>query len=179
MKSINFINPKLYQSLLITNQKLIKHLWTTIILFNSALNAHGQIVCGMNWPKENLRPDTVSTFLFKDKSLSVKGFQNAKPTSNFSFSTKYFDMTWMPIYTSDIKKFIDRSFKSYPKHQIIDTLNCKIFGQNHNTIVVKLKRKIQLVTFLNQNGQQDIFITTIKDRKKIKQTIEYLETTLL
>jgi ethanolamine utilization protein EutP (predicted NTPase) len=108
----------------------------------------------------------------------VTSFQNAKPTSNFSFSTKFFDLTWIPIYTLDTKKFIVRSLNGYPKHQIIDTLNCKIFGQDHITIVVKLKRKIQLVTFLNQSGNQEIYITKIKNRKKIKETIEYLETNL-
>jgi hypothetical protein len=157
----------------------MKHFLTTIFFFSLTLIVHGQIDCGTPWPKENLLPDTVSTFLFTNKSLSVTSFQNAKPTSNFSFKTKLFDLIWIPINTSDINKFIDRSLKNIEKNQIIDTLNCKIFGQEHKTIVVKFKRKIQLVTFLNQTGQQDIFITTIKNKNKIKQTIDYLETNLL
>ena len=157
----------------------MKQLLTTIIFFSLTHIANGQIDFGMTWPKENLRPDTVSTFLFTNKSLGVTSFQNAKPTSNFSFTTKLFDLTWIPINTSQINDFIDRSLKEIEKKQIIDTLNIKIFGQDHLTIVIKSKRKILLLTFLNQSGQQDIFISTISNKNKIKQTIEYLQTKLL
>ena len=156
----------------------MKQLLTTIIFFSLTLIVNGQIDCGKTWPKENLRPDTVSTFLFTNKSLGVTSFQNAKPTSNFSFRTKLFDLTWMPINTSHINDFIERSLKDIKKKQIIDTINIKIFGQDHKTIVIKSKRKILLLTFLNQSGQQDIFISTINTKNKIKQTIEYLETNL-
>jgi len=157
----------------------MKQVFTIIFYFSLAFTAQGQIDCGVPWPKENLRPDTVTTFLFTVKSLSVTSFQNVKPTSNFSFKTKLFDLTWMPINTSDINGFIGRSLKTFEQNQIIDTLNCKIFGQDHRTIVIKTKRKIQLLIFPNQPGQQDIFILSLHNKHKLKQTIEYIETNLL
>lgn len=150
-----------------------------ILFFGLSHIAHGQIDCGTPWPEENLRPDTVSTFLFTNKSLSATLFQNAKPTSNFGLKTKFLDLTWMPINTSDIIKFIDMSLKNIDKNQIIDTLDIKIFGQDHKTIVIKSKKKILLIAFLNQPRQQDIFISTIHNKNKIKQTIEFLENNLL
>ena len=150
-----------------------------VIYFCFSFAVHGQIICGDPWPKENLQPDTVSTFLFLNKSLKVTSFENAIPTSNFSFTTKSFDLIWAPIVTGDITKFIDRSLKSMSRMTITDTITCKIFGLDHKAIVMKSKRKMKLLIFQNQNGTQYIFYATIHNKNKIKQTIEYLETNLL
>jgi len=153
-----------------TYYKTMKQFLPTILFFSLTYIAHGQIDCGMTWPKENLRPDTVSTFLFTNKSLSVTNFQNAKPTSNFSFRTKLFDLTWMPIYTSHINDFIDGSLKNIEKKPVF----VEMLPKQETTIKESVK---PLTDTLSDNmkkyGDPDNSVRSVFDSKEIDLKTNY------
>lgn len=149
-----------------------------LFLLGTVFITKGQIICGIGSLQENSRPDTITTFIFSNKSLLATTIPGAKATSNFSFKTKDFDLAWVPVNTSNIQAFVDRSITGIKRKQIIDTLSCKVFGQNYKSLVIKSKGKILLFLFLDHVGQQDVFVASIKNKRRLKNAITFIETNL-
>lgn len=147
---------------------------TVIWVLATTLSSKGQVTCSFPLPK-NPRPDTVSKFVFLNKSLEIKKIAKCKPLSSTSLKTRLFKISWLSINTTDIQNFVGKSIGSIKPQQLIDTLTCNIFGLAHNVVVIKSKGIIFLFIYLNQTGEQDIFLASLRRKKGIKQTISYLE----
>lgn len=147
----------------------------SIVFINTA---YCQIDCGIPWPLENSRTDTLTNYLFLDRTIPMINLPDVLVTSNFSFKTKKFNVTWMPIYTENIELFIERSLTHRTSIKILDTLQCSIQEKNHTVIVIKKEKRFSLYVYYNQNGEQDIIIVDFRKQKYIKRILQYLETYL-
>jgi hypothetical protein len=154
----------------------LKYILIIIIFLSSLKLAKAQAICGGPWPK-NLRPDTVTTFLFLsiNKSISIDKITNTKPTSNYGFKAKNLNIEWWPIEDSFVKEFIEGSFQ---KMKTIDTLNCIIFGKDHSVIVLKSNFKIRPIIYQDNFIDQEIFYVEIKNKRKLFEVLEFLTTNL-
>ena len=146
-----------------------------IFIFLIGVSLYTRAQNDIPWPPEDLRPDTITTYLFLNNSIPISHLPESKPTSNFSFKTRDFNMNLLAVKQSDMNDFVKRSLKG---EQIIDTLNCTIFGEVNTAIVIKSKRKIVLYIFQDKKEEQDIFIATIKKKNKIEDTINYIAANL-
>jgi len=144
---------------------VVKHFFLTILFFIGVLYVRGQAIGEKNGQIENKRPDTITSFVFIDKVLSVSDFENANPTSNNSFNTKFFKLKWMPVKTSNIDDFVNRSIRGA---KVLDTLACKILGNDYHAIIIIHKRKLLILFYLKRIGIQLVFVSEIKNEKRFK-----------
>jgi hypothetical protein len=105
--------------------------------------------CSIIYPKRNLRSDTITRYVFKDRILRTNQIPIAKATSNTSFRAKNFNLVWMPITASDIEIFVRTSLEGMVNSRVLDTFRCVIFDEGYTVLVIQSKRKIHLY-FINE-----------------------------
>jgi hypothetical protein len=140
-----------------------------LLLFTSLCRA--QVVLT---PFQNSLPDTITLFVFTEKTIPVKDMPGAKPVSIVCFRAKGFNVAWVPVFQTDIQHFV--SLNSTRKHsKAIDTLFFRIGRLPYTTLVFRDKKGLELFSYRDMAGAQDVFVTNIRRKKKLKQVIAYLE----
>ncbi len=154
----------------------LKYLSLLLLLLLQMALAKAQVSCGIPFPPKNLRPDTITTYSFSEHTVPVSQFPDAEPTSNYSFKTSRFQMTWMPVKTSDINYFIAGSTRYSPGYQSVDTTKLTLWGKEH--LAVLLQKKKAYAVFIFQPGlqHQTIYLLKFKGKKNRIPASRYLET---
>lgn len=82
-------------------------------------------------------------------------------------------VSWVPIVSDSINKFISRSLEIY-KHEIIDTLYFHYRNNKYIGVEIKFKRKFFLFIYMDKPGAQDVFTVANIKRHNAKYILEYV-----
>lgn len=149
--------------LLLFMTKSITRLLILLLLLPVAAGA--QLSCGMPWPPENKRPDTITTFRIADLTIPVRQLPGVRATSDFSFKAKHFDLLWAPVSTRNIHEFIRSTVRGSDPKQPVDTLHCTLGTKDYIVIAFSYNRKNKLLLYQDRQGSQDILLVTLKREK--------------
>jgi hypothetical protein len=134
-------------------------------------------ICGIAIA-EIQRPDTITTYLFTDHTLQANQLPDAKPLSNYGFSTRMCDVKWLITTKNPVDDIISRTILANQQCLLTDTLNIRIFKKHYSGLLFRERRTYSLLFFRNQRGRQDIFFATFKKRRRLIPILQYLESNL-
>jgi hypothetical protein len=128
-------------------------------------------------PFQNSRPDTITRYVFTEKTIPVKEMPDAKAVSIVCFKVPGFTVAWLPVFQTNIQHFVSLN-STRKQSKPIDTLFFQIGKFPYTTLVFKDKRGLELFSYREMEGEQDVFVTNIRRKKQLKQVIAYLESNL-
>lgn len=128
-------------------------------------------------PFQNSRPDTITLYVFTEKTIPVKNMPGAKPVSIVCFRAKGFTVAWVPVFLTDLPDFVDRN-STRKQSKPVDTLLFTIGKLPYITLVFNDKKGLELFSYRDVTGAQDVFVTNIRRKKNLQQVIAYLESHL-
>lgn len=135
----------------------------------------------IQWPPKT-NPDTVTQFIFSDRVLPVAEHKEIKATSNFSFTNKICNVTWIPVSTKNgyiedfVRKSLHKDGHPYPSHFAIkDTLECCLFDREYAAIYYTHKMHKGLLIYEKRDGEQMVFSVSIKGISSPQKVLNLLE----